>query len=561
MVTRSLDAELDRRTRGPLGKKGGEPLTFVGDFLASFAPQVAAVSGIQFPSPYYQKDPVRHSREILGVEPWFKQGEILSALVPPRARVAVRSGHKVGKSSLAAQAAFWFYDSFDAARVIMTSTTARQVDEILWRECRMMRARSGRCIDCVRQMLKDPTLRVPKPCPHSALITGEMGDTARTGLKSDDFREITGFTAKQAEAVQGISGTNILYIVDEASGVAQEIYEGIEGNRAGGVRLLLLGNPTQNTGEFFEAFHSKERFYTTFTVSSEETPNAVHGTEEIPGLATRQWIDEKRDEWGPDSALYRVRILGQHAKNEEGKIFSLHDIELAEQRWSDTPAEGRLYIGIDPAGATGRGDEILFAARRGLKVIRLRPFRGLDETGHLAQLLITIGEFAHPRETPVVVVDVEGEIGSKVYIAFARYLEDHPGAYELVRVRASDKSLRQPEVYDRMRDALAASLAAWFQAGGAIPEDAKLARELHTMEWRQRADGKLKLAPDKEIVRKLLGRSPDRFDALALCVWEPLALREQADAPSPPSKPTQDSFYANRPALDPYAGSSAWGRR
>src|SRR5204862_354817 len=146
-------------------------------------------------------------------------------------------------------------------------------------------------------------------CPHSVVIEEEPGELARTGLKSVDFREIVGFTAREAEAVAGISGRNLLYILDEASGIPDEIYEAIEGNRAGGARVVLLGNPTKTTGEFFDAFHAKARFYKTITVSSEQTPNVVTGRDEIPGLATRAWIEEKREEWRPDSALYKVRVL------------------------------------------------------------------------------------------------------------------------------------------------------------------------------------------------------------------------------------------------------------
>src|SRR5690606_31880088 len=138
--------------------------------------------------------------------------------------------------------AHWFYGSFDDARVIMTSTTARQVDQILWREVKMLRARSGWCVACKRGNQRrreenpiNPEL-IARPCQHSALIREVPGELARTGMKSADFREIVGFTAKEAEAVAGISGRNLLYIVDEASGVAQAIFEAIEGNRAGGAR-------------------------------------------------------------------------------------------------------------------------------------------------------------------------------------------------------------------------------------------------------------------------------------------------------------------------------------
>jgi phage terminase large subunit len=557
VATSSNAAELGKRRGRPPKSEG--PTTFAADFAASFFPALHASFGIRFPSPIYRADPVRFSREILGVEPWSKQVEILEA-VRDNPRVAVASGHKCGKSHSVAQLVLWFYCSYDAARAVMTSTTSRQVDEILWREVRMVHARSGRCLACKAEIARNPGARIPRPCPHSSLIDGELADLARTGLRSDDFREVVGFTAKQAEAVAGISGENVLYVVDEASGVAQEIYEAIEGNRAGSARLLLLGNPTKNSGEFYDAFHSKERFYKTITVSSESTPNVVTGRKVIPGLATREWVEEKADEWGRKSSLFKVRVLGEFAEHEEGKIFSLHTIEEAEKRWAETPAAGRLYIGLDPAGEKGSGDEIVFAPRRGLKLLELDVRRGLDEQGHLVALFQVIKKHRTPRETPVVVVDRGGSVGVKVWRALRDYADAHPNELEVVGVNPSDKSMRQPELYDRMRDALAASLASWVDAGGALVEDTKLAKELHALEWKQRVDGRLKLT-DKVTLRKMLGRSPDRFDAISLSTWEPLALREQTGDSSSSARDYSPSRTLARDPFDPYRGADIWERR
>jgi hypothetical protein len=559
MATSTASSEIAKRRPGRPLKFVGGPLTYAGDFAASFFPALHASFGVTFPSPMYREEPVRFAREIAGVDPWSAQIAILEG-VRDHMRVAVKSGHKIGKSASAALLALWFYCSFDAARVVMTSTTSRQVDEILWRELRMMHARSGRCIECKAELIRNPNARITRPCPHSSLIDGDLGELARTGLKSDDqsFREIVGFTAKQAEAVAGISGENVLYIVDEASGVAREIYEAIEGNRAGSARVALFGNPTKNDGEFYDAFNSKARFYFCLTVSSASTPNVVSGKRLIPGLATREWVEEKAEEWGVKSALYKVRVLGEFAEHEAGKIFSLHTIAQAEERWSEAPASGRLYIGVDPAGEKGSGDDIVFAPRRGLKLLELVVRRGLDAAGHLLEVVQLIARLKTPRETPVVVVDRGGSIGSKVYTALRNYADDNEGSFEVVGISSSDKSLRQPEIYHLMRDALAASLSAWFDAGGAIPEDTKLAKELHAPEWHQRADGKLKVTA-KETLRKILGRSPDRLDALALSAWEPLSLRESTSTDS-----VVQSDYQTRNArdpFDPYAGAAIWEKR
>lgn len=529
--------------------------TFASDLAEGILYELQISRSIQWPSPRYRANPVGFIQQIIGAEPWEKQIEVIEA-VRDHMRVAVRSGHKVSKSHTAAAVALWFYCSFPDARVIMTSTTARQVDQILWRELKMMRARAGRCVECKEAGLTET------PCEHSSLIDGEIGELARTGLKSIDFREVVGFTAKEAEAVAGISGRNLLYIVDEASGVAQEIFDAIEGNRAGGARILLLGNPTKNEGEHYDAFHSKSDFYHTITISSEETPNVKQGRAIIPGLATLEWIDEKKQEWGEKSSLYLVRVKGVHATKEDGKIFSIHTITMAEQRWYEVPEQGRLYIGLDPAGPTGSGDETVFAPRRGFKVLTLRFFQGLSEEAHLIHLRSIIGVHKLPRETPVVVVDREGAVGSRVYGTLRAYIDNNPGAFELVGVRASDRAVREPQVYDRMRDELTANLEHWFRDGGSIPEDTKLAAELHQPEWKQQANGRLKVTP-KDVIKKKIGRSPDRYDAVALSTWEPLALREDEDAPglSAAARAATVDDTGRIASLDPYAGSRVWEGR
>lgn len=549
---------------------------------AGLLAMLAEATAIRFPSPHYRADPVAFVREILGIGPWSKQIEILE-MVRDHRRVAVTSGHKTGKSSSAAMLALWFYCSFPDARVVMSSTTARQVDQILWRELKMMRARGGVCTAC---KAADPDgRRTQRPCPHSSLIEGEIGELARTGLKSVDFREIVGFTAREAEAVAGISGRNLMYILDEASGIPSIIYEAIEGNRAGGARLVLFSNPTRTEGEFFDAFHGKSQFYKTIRISSEETPNAISGEQEIPGLAGREWIEEKKQEWGEDSPLYKVRVRGEFATREDGKIFSIHAINAAEQRWKDgacdqceggvregrtcsscdgsgrKPAAGRLFIGLDPAGPTGSGDESVFAPRRGAFNLGLLPHRGLNADGLLVQALSLVDrlKLKTGRETPVVVIDSEGSIGAELFGKMRAFLDGRLGRepFELVAVKASAQASRRPDVYDRQRDALIGNLEEWFRAGGGIVEDAKLAAELHVLEWKQQINGKLKVTPKDEIKKKL-GRSPDRLDALALSCWEPLSLIDDLPdsarkAEAAASGPAAPDPYAYDALVDPYA--------
>lgn len=547
----------------PPGRPKRIDVTFREVVARSFAARCDQQNQLVFPNPRYAQDPSAYCREILGFRPWHKQVEMLEA-VRDHLRVAVRTGHKIGKSRSAAALASWFYDSFVNARVIMTSTTDHQVNNILWRELRMLRAEMGVCVEC-----KAAKYRGPKPCPHSAVSPGELAERARTGLKAPDFREVVGFTAAEPEAVAGISGPNMLYIVDEASGVPDEIYEAIEGNRAGGARIVLFGNPTRNEGEFYDAFYDdrKRAVYKGITISSEETPNVVEQRDDVvPGLATYAWVEEKKKEWGEDSAAYMVRVKGLHATKEEGRIFSLHTIGQAEQRWDVVPAEGFLQLGIDPAGPTGSGDDSGFSVRRGYKQLALRRRIGLTAEAHLVEALSLIAEFRElPDEIPLVMLDSEGQVGAKVFGYMQAFAEQNPRAFKLGCVRASDRATREPMIYDKQRDALVSNFEGWIKDGGALVTDSLLAHEMHQYEYfRAASNGRYKVTP-KDVIRKRIGRSPDSFDATTLSVWVPTWYLEELGAPITPassgehrgvSVPEED----DGPELDPYAGAAAFRR-
>jgi phage terminase large subunit len=488
-------------------------------------------TALSWPSGHYRKDPVRFHREILGIDPWGKQVEILES-VRDNPLTSVASGHKVGKSTIGAGAGLWFYSSFDDARVIMTAPVARQVQDTLWRATKMLFDRAGRCLSC---KVDDP--QGPRPCPHSATLDGEFADRASTGLVSENYREIRGYTARDAEKIQGTSGHNMLFVLDEASGIASAIFEAIEGNRGAwdpddpsvNIRLLMIGNPTKTSGEFYDSHNhpKKKLLYKSFQVSSRETPNAVQGRVVIKGLATRAWIEQMEAKYGPESAFVKVRVDGEFPIGEDGKAFSLDTITRSQERWDEMLADGPLSIGIDPAGESGTGDDASFAVCRGLKHLAQRDELGLDEDAHGTVLLELIEEHrSHPRERAIVNMDAEGPIGAKVYKRLAR-LAHRTRAFEVHRVRSSERARRYRATCDRVRDELAWSLHLWFRAGGAILENEQLEQELHELEW-DRSRGKSKITPKKEI-RKVLGRSPDRYDALALAVWEPSSATAKRD--------------------------------
>jgi hypothetical protein len=296
----------------------------------------------------------------------------------------------------------------------------------------------------------------------------------------------------------------------------------------------------------------------------------------MPGLAVKSWVEEKADEWGEDHPLFQVRVAGNFAIAEEARAFPAGLLSEMVSRWQGTedaePVEGlgRLWLGVDPAGDGDEGDESGFAARRGARVVQVYCRTGLSPQAHVAEALGILATHrmpldASPSTRPCIVVDAEGPQGVRAWRALREYLDDHLGAFELVRVKASARAVREPQLYDRVRDELWAVARDWARAGGACPEETKLLADLHSIEFASGVHGRLKATPKREL-RKSLGRSPDSGDAFTLCCWEPVALR----APGPEGAPEAAAIDVAPSALpahgmNPYAGRDAWqkprGRR
>lgn len=498
---------------------------------------------VTWPSPRWQADPVGFAREVLGIELWSAQIEILESIRDHR-NTTVRSGHKCGKTLAQAVAALWFYCSFARARVVMTAVKASQIDEVIWKEV----SRLHRDAAAPLRAADDP--RGPDLRDRVIPVGGEMFALARTGLRDrSDGRQVWGITSRDGEGLAGISGANILVLTDEASGIPDRFFEVLGSSLAGSggtARKCYISNPTKTTGEFYRSHTTNAHLFNAIHVSSEDTPNA-RGTGMFPGLAGRDWIEEKRVEYGEDSAAYKVRVLGDFVHDADGKIISLDLIATAEAAWDEAPEKGDLQIGIDPAGDGVLGDETAIAIRRGGKIVSVLAWRGLTEDAIVAN---TIGLLVEHRKrgvvgTPRIAVDVEGGIGTRV-MAKLRVAVGESIVVDLVSVRSGKKFYGSPE-FHLIRDGLWGQARAWLLGGGALPEDVKLAQELNAPVFTADINRRY-VATDKKQLRKDLGRSPDRADAVCLAIWGFASV----DTTSPSDLAAAVHGSRNGAALDPY---------
>jgi hypothetical protein len=564
-VTTPLRYQKDRRD-GKVQRRGDTPAGVASAMFLDRALRLGAIEAeFSWPSAKWQKDPVGFAKTIVGAKLWSFQEEFLEA-IRDNPFTAVCGGRKIGKDYAIAIAILWWWCCFPSAKSFIVAPTEDHLKDVLWLQLQELIPQCGRCYECKQvdaEKFERGEAPGPIPCPHSHTIDVEVHGP-RAGVHSADFRSISGVTAKEVQAVRGRSGTRLFYVFDEAAETDDAIIDSVYGNLAAGdsCRVALISNGTKTTGRFFESFHTAKDSYKTFQVSSEDVPNIKEGREVIPGLASTSWLKRMFDMYGEDSAWVDVHIRGKFAYNEAGKIISLNLIDQAQKRFRTTAEEGRLTIGLDPAGEGEYSkDNTVFALRRGMKIFKLVVEKRLSAQGILDKLLELLRENVTAGEdTPVVCLDVGGTLGAEVdkkLRSWRNATVQNMNRFHLVSVRPSDKA-KGDKVYYHLHDVLWGVMEKWLRDGGAIPEDPKLAVELHFASWKETPGGWLQATP-KDVFRKELKRSPDLADACCLSVFQQADLRQAEAVPPPAPPPPPDMYNSYRmgdgdpfDALDPF---------
>jgi phage terminase large subunit len=521
----------------------------------------------------WEKHPDIFAWDIFGIRLWSRQIEIVRA-VARFSRTAVATGQKVGKSICAAILAFWWIVIHPNGNVILTAPTAAQVRSTLWKEVKKLHELAG-------ERLK-----------HIGGFGGTAFKLPEIGFKDVEGHQlIAGRATNQPTRMQGASGDEQLYVVDEASGVSDDILAAIDGNLMGGGRLLLLGNPNHNSGALYDAFHSKKDLYYRIQVSSEETPNFIARKKVIKGLAEYREIMQRRQIWGRDGKgyenhyQYQVRVQGKFPSSAANQVVSAWIIDLAEQRWqafagalldnagigpeqyhSDPniraqvdaifldPEYAPLVLGVDPK-REGR-DSMVVQARRGSRVYLPDEFtEELDGPQAKERVLEVINKYRRGNEWVHVLVDRTG-LGNSPF-DFLKIIAEKERIYLYGVVwggapRKTEKDLAGEDSFKTYQD---------LRAELMFEVERRLRTDLIMQPFQRRRDDLLApryhlgrhnelIVENKEQVRKRLnGKSCDFYDALAI------SLAINPDTFEPP--PQEDYRPIHR--ATPRFGSSSRG--
>ena len=411
--------------------------------------------------------------------------------------ISVVSGTGTGKTATLAWLVLWAVATHPSAKIPCTATTFNQVQTLLWPEA--MRWHS-----------------VMEPAFRSAIVISAT-QIQQAGNK-ECFAFAKAAVANNPQAFQGVHSQFVMFVFDEASGIAQSIFDAAEGScsHAGSVGVegqalfICTGNGNLASGPFYDTHNKNRAAWKCLSFSSRNSP-----------FCGAEYIARQEALYGKDSNQVRIRINGQFPKDDPDTLIS-HDW-AEEARMRDIREDRRTVrvAGLDPKGSGS--DSIGFCIRQGQVAYRFEEWPTEWEENQIIGHVMQLWKL---REFDEINIDCIG-VGSGV----CSVLEAQ--GVPVRRVNAGAPPIFHPERSRRLRDDLWWEMREWFRARNCRlhaarnpegPQDEehtafleKAVHELTTPKYAPDATGKI-VVESKDSLRKAerIGHSPGLADAFAL---------------------------------------------
>jgi len=407
-------------------------------------------------------------------------------------RIAVASGHGIGKSALVSWLIDWGLSTHPDTKIVVTAGTFDQLRTKTWPEVSKWR----------RMSITSGWFRYVATSLHST-------DTKHENTWRADALP---WSENHSEPFAGLhnKGKRILIIFDEASAIGDKIWEVITGaltDEGTEIIWLAFGNYTRNTGRFHECFGKNAHRWITKQIDS----RTVEGTNLV------QLAKDVQDYGGEDSDLTRIRIKGQAPRAGSMQLIPSDVVEKAAKTEPTASIYDPLIIGVDVARFGD--DESVIRFRRG-RDARSRPpihLRGVD-TMTLAGRVV---EEARASGVDAVFIDETGIGGAVVDRCRQLNLEVvgvNNGASSDIPVEGQLVANKGAECWARGRE--------WLKTGGSIEDDPQLRQQLEGREYGFNAHNEIVLERKDDMKKRGLS-SPDRADGLMLTFAYPVAPRRR----------------------------------
>jgi hypothetical protein len=403
-------------------------------------------------------------------------------------QLARTSGHGIGKSALVSWVLDWAQSTMEDTKGVVTANTENQLKTKTWAE-----------------MSKWHRLSITKSLFR-------MTATARFSIDPDHEKtwriDMVPWSEKNMEAFAGLhnKGRRIIIVFDEASAIADPIWETTEGaltDKNTQIIWCCFGNPTKNSGRFRECFAGGkfEHRWASAAIDSREVSITNKGQ-------LQKWIDD----YGDDHDFVRVRVKGQFPRTDATSFISLELAREATLRELPEGNEAPVVLGVDVA-RFGDDSSVIYPRRgRDARSLQPRVYRGLSTL----QLANRVYDMYMELQASSVFVDgggVGGGVVDQLQSLGVPVFEVQFGG------RSDNTSPDDPQAkYLNKRAEIWGAMRAWLKKG-CIPESVPLVENTFTEElsgptYTYSREDYLQLESKRDLRRRGIP-SPDLSDALA----------------------------------------------
>ena len=401
-------------------------------------------------------------------------------------RVAVASGHGIGKSALVSWLVLWALSTHEDTMGVVTANTETQLRTKTW----------ANLAKWYRLFIGKSLFTLTATAIYS--IDPEHEKTWRVDAIPWSTANTQSFAGLHNE------GKRILIIFDEASTIVDEIWDVTNGaltDTNTQIIWAVFGNPTENSGRFKECVVGRLRHrWQHWQIDSRQSR-----------IANPTIAQELIDDYGIDSDIVKVRVRGMFPNLSARQYFNASDVDAAfgrELRPEQYQFAAKV-ITVDPAF---EGDDMLeIGMRQGLAFKILRTIPKNDNDLVVAQIIQGLED-----QEKADAVFIDGGFGTGIISCGRTWGRN----WQLVWFAGESTD---PGCLNK-RAQMAKDCKQWFRDGGAIPPDNELREDILCPELVPRSDGKIQLESKKEI-KKRLKRSPGKADALLLSFAYPVVKR------------------------------------
>lgn len=403
-------------------------------------------------------------------------------------QIAVASGHGIGKSALVSWLILWALTTSPNTRGIVTANTENQLRTKTWPEVqKWFRLFIG------KQFFQITATAIFSNYP-------EYEKTWRI--------DAIPWSENNTEAFAGLhnQGNRIILIFDEASAIADTVWEVAEGALTDSdteIIWCVFGNPTRNTGRFRECFRKNRHRWIHKQIDSRTVKHT-----------NKNQIDKWVEDYGVDSDFVKIRVRGEFPNTSSRQFIGsdLVDAARGKRLSRDSHHFAPVIIGVDPA--IYGDDECVIYLRQGLMSKQLGCYRKVGDDFLIAGY---VAQFEDEYKADAVFVDMGYGTG---IISAGRQM-----GRQWTMVAFGSRSTK--DGYLNKRAEMWGDIKAWLKEGGALPDDPIICEEIGSPEYIVKLDGKIQLESKEDMKRRGV-LSPNRADALALTFAFPI-LKKKGD--------------------------------